>query len=357
MKIDSVNFVNYYAPQYRGRCNFVQNTQNQQFDYSLAESIGRSQVNFTGQKDKKYQQYDEMFIDTVAQNLRLSDEDKQRLTDDIDTFLKANNFKSLEAIAGEKHIEEQGDFIAELGDDICQSDFDFNILSNTFQERMFYEGEYEPIVDKYEKDYEVVNHILDKYDMNDGRKAEIFDVLKMHADCLGGETLFDLFKPENKPLVLMDLVKDQLQLDDDLATNLLIDFGLMAQKDDKARREGIYPWKMTALMNEQAKDEAIACEIIGEYDLEDDEFYEGDIEDVDDEFDDVDDEFDDVDDDEEAKSTMKEIAEQLNRRRNGVSVEQIAYELMEQYDLPSDAYEFIKNTIYGYDTDMLADDD
>ena len=146
----------------------------------------------------------------------------------------------------------------------------------------------------------------------------------------------------------MDLVKEQLQLDDDLATNLLIDFGLMAQKDDEARREGIYPWKMTALMNEQAKDEAIACEIIGEYDLEGDEFYEGDIED--------DDEFDDDDEVEDSKSTMEEIAEQLNRRRDGVSVEQISYELMEKYDLPSEAYEFIKNTIYKYDSEELADD-
>lgn len=350
MKIDSVNFVNYYAPQYRGRGNFVQNTQNQQFDYSLAESIGRSQVNFTGQKDKKYQQYDEMFIDTVAQNLRLSDEDKQRLTDDIDTFLKANNFKSLEAIAGEKHIEEQDDFIAEVGDDICKSDFDFNILSSTFQKRMFYEGEYEPIADKYEKDYEVVDHILDKYDIDQELKGNIFDILKEQAGFIGGETVFDLFMPENKPQYIMGVLRDQLHLNNDLSVDLLIDFGLMAQKDDEARREGIYPWKMTALMNEQAKDEAIACEIIDEYDLEGDEFYEGDIEDVDDEFDD---EFDDDDDDEEAKSTMNEIAEQLNRRRSGVSVEQISYELMEKYDLPSEAYEFIKNTIYEYDADEL----
>lgn len=349
MKINSVNNFCFNLLQYRGGGNSAQNIQNQQFDYSLAEALGRSQVNFSGKKDKTYQEYDRMFIDTVAQNLRLSDEDKQRLTDNISGFLKLNGFKSLEAIAGDKNHELQADFISELGDDICQSDFDYNILSDTFQERMYYDGQYNPEVDLYEKDYEVVDHILDKYDMNVGRKAEIFDVLKMHADCLGGETVFDLFKPENKPEVLMDLIKDQLQLDDDLVTNLLIDFGLMAQKDDEARREGIYPWKMTALMNEQAKDEAIACEIIGEYDLEGDEFYEGDIED--------DNEFDDDDEVENSKSTMEEIAEQLNRRRDGVSVEQIAYELMEKYDLSSDAYEFIKNTIYGYDTDMFADDD
>ncbi len=348
MKINSVNNFCFNLPQYRGGGTSAQNIQNRGFDYSLTETIGRSQVNFTGKKDKIYQEYDRMFIDTVAQNLRLSDEDKQRLTDNINTFLKANGYKSLEAIAGDKNYELQADFISELGDDICQSDFDYNILSDTFQERMYYDGQYNPEVDLYEKDYEVFDHILDKYDMNVDRKAEIFDVLKMHADCLGGETVFDLFKPENKPSVLMDLVKEQLQLDDDLATNLLIDFGLMAQKDDEARREGIYPWKMTALLNEQSKDEAIACEIIGEYDLEGDEFYEGDIED--------DDEFDDDDEVEDSKSTMEEIAEQLNRRRDGVSVEQISYELMEKYDLPSEAYEFIKNTIYKYDSEELADD-
>lgn len=366
MKINPINFITFnQTPQYLEGGTSAQNIQNQQFDYSLAEAfsqhsnkysrnsfvlaeaLGRSQVNFTGKKDKKYQRYDRMFIDTVAQNLRLSKEDKARLNDNIDEFLKSNGYKSLEDITGDKNHELQADFISELGDDICQSDFDYNILSDTFQERMYYDGQYNPEADLYEKDYEVVDHILDKYGMDETRKAEIFDVLKMHADWLGGETLFDLFKPENKPSVLMDLVKDQLQLNDDLSIDLLIDFGLMAQKDEKARREGIYPWKMTALMNEQAKDEAIACDIIGEYDLEGDEFYEGDIDD--------DDEFDD-DDVEESKSTMEEIAEQLNRRRDGVCVEQIAYELMEKYNLPLEAYEFIKNTIYGYDTDMFADD-
>lgn len=348
MKINPVNIITFnQTPQYRGGGTSAQNIQNQQFDYSLAEALGRSQVNFTGKKDKTYQQYDRMFIDTVAQNLRLSKEDKTRLNDNINEFLRSNGFKSLEDIAGDKNHELQADFISELGDDICRSDFDYNILSDTFHDRMYYDGQYNPEVDLYEKDYEVVDHILDKYGMDETRKVEIFDVLKMHADCLSDETVFDLFKPGNKPEVLMDLIKDQLQLDDDLSVDLLIDFGLMAQKDEEARREGIYPWKMTALMNEQAKDEAIACEIIGEYDLEGDEFYEGDIDD--------DDEFDD-DDVEESKSTMEEIAEQLNRRRNGVSVEQIAYELMEKYDLPSDAYEFIKNTIYEYDAEELADD-
>lgn len=267
----------------------------------------------------------------------------------VTDFLKQNNYKSLEDIAGMEHIEEQSDFISELGADICQSDFDYNILSNAFNNRMFYDEQYVPEVDLYEKDYEVVDHILDKYGMDESQKAEIFDVIKMHADVLGGETIFDLFKPENEPTLLMSLIKDQLHLSDDLATDLLIDFGLMSEKDDEARHEGIYPWKMTTLMNEQAKDEAIACEIIGEYDLEGDEFYEDLIEEDDDDYDD--------DEIEETKSTMEEIAEQLNRRRDGVSVEQISYELMEKYNLPSKAFEFIANTIYEYDANELADNE
>lgn len=353
MKINSLNLFNNFMPQVRVRGNSAQNTEYNQFDYNEklnpSEILGRSQVNFTAQKDKKFEEYDKQFIDTTAINLRLSEKDKNCMKNFVTDFLKQNNYKSLEDIAGMEHIEEQSDFISELGADICQSDFDYNILSNAFNNRMFYDEQYVPEVDLYEKDYEVVDHILDKYGMDESQKAEIFDVIKMHADVLGGETIFDLFKPENEPTLLMSLIKDQLHLSDDLATDLLIDFGLMSEKDDEARHEGIYPWKMTTLMNEQAKDEAIACEIIGEYDLEGDEFYEDLIEEDDDDYDD--------DEIEETKSTMEEIAEQLNRRRDGVSVEQISYELMEKYNLPSKAFEFIANTIYEYDANELADNE
>lgn len=353
MKINAINFIKPYIPQYRGGGNSAKNIQNQQFDYSLAESIGRSQVNFEGlkNKDKEYQEYDRKFIDTLAQNLRLSDEDKQRLVDKTDKYLKDNNFKSLEAIAGDKNQELQSNFIAELGYDICKSDFDFNILAETFMNRMYYDGQYNPTVDKYEKDYEVVEHILDKYGMDDNRKTEIFDVLKMHADSSGVETVFDLFKFEKEPTVLMSLIKEQLQINDELACDLLIDFGIAANKTDADRRSEIYPWKLTSAMNEYAKDHAIACEIVGEYDLQGDDFFKFKIEEIDD------DESDDNDEVEETKSTIQEIAEQLNRRREGVSIEQISYELMEKYNLPSKSYEFIKNTINEYDAIELSDDD
>lgn len=336
-----------------GGGNSAQNIQNQQFEYSLAEALGRSQVNFTGKKDKKFQRYDQMFIDTVAQNLRLSKEDKARLSANIDNFLKTNKFASLEAIAGDKNVDIQSDFISELGDEICYSDFDFNILSDAFQDRMFHNGCYEPEIDLYEKDYEVVDHILDKYGYNEAQKVEVFDVLKMEAEHNDCKDVFELFKTKDYSKRFVHLMNEYLNINNETAFDMLIDFGLMSEKDDEARREGIYPWKRTALMNEQAKDEAIACDIIGEYDLEDDELQEDDI---DDEFEDIDDD-DDDDVKEESKSTMEEITEQLNRRREGVSVEQISYELMEKYNLPSEAYDFIKNTIYEYDADEFADEE
>jgi len=348
MKINGISLLNYNVPQFRGGGNSPQNNENKQFDYAFAEMLGRSQVNFTGQKNKnnKYQEYDKMFIDTVAQNLRLSDEDKQRLTADIQSFLNANNFKSLEDIAGDKNSEIQADFISELGDDICQSDFDYEILGDAFQDRMYYDGRYEPQVDLYEKDYEVVESVLDKYGLSEAEKADIFDVLKENAEFLKGKTLFDLFKPENKPEVLMDVIRDQLQFDKNLAVDLLIDFSLIAKKDEEARREGIYPWKYTMLENEQAKDNAIACEIVGQYDLVSEDFLYGGTEDIDD---------DDDDTPDPDAERFSDIMMHLNKRRAGVNAEQIAYELMDKYNLPSDAYDFIKNTIYEYDA--LEDDE
>ena len=363
MKINPVNIFNFNISQYNKKPNSVKNIQNQQFDYSMAEAfsqhsnkysrnsfaldeaIGRSQVNFTGKNDKKFQEYDKMFIETVSQNLRLSDKDKRKLTANIKSFLKFNKFKSLEDITSDKNKELQADFIAELGDEICHSDYDYNILSNDFYDRMYYKEQYIPEVNKYEKDYEIVEHILDGYGIDNPRKVEIFDILKKHADSSGAETIFDLFKPENKPTALMGLVKEHLHLNNNLATDLLIDFALMAKKDEKARLEGINPWKLTDLMNEQAKDEAIADEIMRKYNIEDEEPYALNYS----ESDDMED--DDFAYDEEAKDTMEEITEQLDRRRYGISVDQISYELVEKYDLPSGAYKFIKNTINRHDAE------
>lgn len=365
MKINPVNIFNFNSPQYNKKRNSVKNIQNQQFDYSMAEAfsqhsnkysknsfaldeaLGRSQVNFTGRNDEKFQEYDKMFIDTVSQNLRLSDEDKRKLSDNIQSFLKINKFKSLEDIRCDENKELQMDCLAELGAEICRSDYDCDIFTDAFYDRIHYNDQYVPEVDLYEKDYEIVDQILDKYDMNDSRKFEIFDVLKMHADSSGVETVFDLFKPENEPTVLMGLINDQLRLNKDLSTDLLIDFALMAKKDAKARREGINPWKMSDLMDEQEKDKAIADEIMRKYNIENEEPYADSLDYS--ESDDMED--DDFAYDEEAKDTMEEITDQLDRRRYGISIEQISYELAEKYDLPSGAYEFIKNTINRHDAE------
>jgi hypothetical protein len=182
MKINPISFLNLNNFQSFSGCNTVKSNNNQQFDYNKtfnsAEILGRSQVNFTSNNDKNkiFQEYDKKFIDTVSQNLRLSDEEKIRFNNDVKDFLKTNKIKSLENLVGAENAEMQAEFIGEVGDDICHSDFDFNILSDAFYDRVYYEGEYKPEVSLYDKDYEVIDHILDKYNCDEGKKCEVFDI-------------------------------------------------------------------------------------------------------------------------------------------------------------------------------------
>lgn len=332
MKINAVNnYIFNTSPSHKTINQVNQNIQNQQFDCSLLEVLGRSQVNFTG---NKYQQYDRMFIDTLAQNLRLSDDNKTRVANDLNKFLRINHLNSLEDIANEYEIEKQIEFIGILIDRVCNSDFDNIIIAKTLGERMAYNGEYKPVPDLYAKDYEVVDHILNKYDYDKEKKAEIFDVMKMEAERCNYRDVFEIFKSENNPNRFQYLLNNYLNVDADASVDLIIDFNSMAYKTETERRADIYPWKLSSKMGEQVKDTIIAHEIITGCDL-----VQGNS----------------IEDMKKIKPIVKDITNQLDKRRSGISVEQISYELVEKYNLPLDGYDFIKNLIYKYDTGEILE--
>lgn len=332
MKINAINNYTFYTQQSPKLTNPLKpNNQNKRFDYSLSEVFGRSQVNFTGDK---YQQYDKMFVDTVAKNLRLSDDERKRLSIDVNEFLRINHYHSLEDIRGLHNSDKQEAFGNMLCEKICKSDFDSIILVNTITERMYYDDEYEPTVNLYAKDYEIVDNILDKYDYNANKKRDIFDVMRMEAERLKCKDIFEPLMQENYPKRFQYLLNKFLDIDEESSTDLLIDFGLMATKNDAERRADIYPWKLSSEINKYIKDREIATKIIMECDLIDDNCL----------------------DDKQMEITINNVTDYLEKRRNGISPEQIAYELMEKYDIPIESYDFIRSIIYLYDTGKIPED-
>jgi hypothetical protein len=375
MKIINTNFLNYNNKQKLNYFNTPNNNNNQQFDYNKtlnpAEMLGRSQINFTAKKkkpdDQKLQEYDERFIDTLAKSLRLTDNDKLRLDNAVQNFLKTRNCKYINDLKGFSNTDIQSDFMAEVGNEICYSDNDFDIFADAFCDRIYCPDEYEynPVVDLYKKDFEVIDCILDKYDCDNGKKYYIFDSLADVANKKKCNNIFELFNNGNKfaskfikILCNNDYNKIYLtdkKIDYNTACNITLDFAAMAKKSEDERHSVISsPWKRTNFMHEQSKDIKIACRIAKQYNLASDEF----LQDAEDNYLGI--FFSDIKKDEETgcfvdkydiKETEKynDILEHINKRHKNVSNQQIAYELLDKYKLPRGAFKFIINTISEVD--------
>lgn len=378
MKINTINFLNLNnnVRQFQVGGTSEQNTQVRQIDYNQtlnsAEFLGRSQVNFTGKKEvnNKLVKDDKMFVNILAQELRLSDQDNKKCGNFVSEFLKQNNLKSLSDMNDNNDLSEK--FFQDLGKHICNSDFDYEILSDNLHERLSSVDGYKPEVDLYLKDYEILDHVLDKYFNDNAVKMGVYNLLVMEAQSNLSKDLFEPFKKPDACDRFPDFMKEYLGVNADTSLDILIDIVEVANKDDAARRAEIYPWKHSMQLCEEIKDNAIACEIAGQYDLvsEDwasegvsddgwDVFVDEEV-DNDDEVDDIDDDDieDDIDDEtDQDTKRIQDIMEQLSRRRSGTSVEQISFELVEKYDLPEGAFNFIKDTIFKYDTADYDEED
>lgn len=325
MKINNINFFNYNSiksPIFKAQDTTSQSfsseqSTNTQMNLDPAEMLGRSQVNFTG-RDFHFSEGDQKFINVVAKNIRMSDDEKKQLEDAVSDYLTDNKYKSLDDISGDENSEIQGEFIEKVGYKLrFLSDMDFNMFADELIERTSQDGDdYDPKPDKYRKDFEVVDHILEQYEMSEDKKTEIFDVLKMEAEHNEYDTVFDIFRINpDRPIYLFG---KYLNFDKSTLSDLLIDFGYAATLDAKTRHAQINPNKLTAKTNQDYKDSAIADEFIQEFGLNEDE--------------------------------EEYIKAQLQKRREGVKPEKIAYDLIETYNLGLEEFQYMLGTIYNFDT-------
>ena len=130
------------------------------------------------------------------------------------------------------------------------------------------------------------------------------------------KSVFDIFKPENKPfqLTTMSIIGKIYNFDEDELINLYIDFSLAASKTDEERQKTVDGSKMTRKFENDNLDYTIFDDIRDEYDLD--------------------------------EKLEKEIMAELAKRRDeNKDIRQISYELCEKYNLPKNAYKFILESI------------
>lgn len=92
----------------------VQNIPNRQFDYSLSEAVGRSQVNFTSKKSEN--DLNKAFINSLSNDLDLSDKQTRNFERICNRFLKANNAETILDFIKEDDTTELCSFVETVSD-------------------------------------------------------------------------------------------------------------------------------------------------------------------------------------------------------------------------------------------------
>lgn len=323
MKIQNINFINFN--NFGGEAAISKPAYESNFDYNNTlhpqEILGRSQVNFTG-GSFKFSENDRKFLDSAASNLRLSDEDKKILEDETANYLKENGIDSFDYLEDNDKAEDQGVYCERISKALDLSDGDFNIFCTDFIQRVcFYYGseEYAPEERKYDKDLEVLDNILGKYNIGQMTMYSIFDVMKMEAEAFECDTIFDLFKSGMDPENSLTFQCVSKNISEDLACDLLIDFAKAANKDEQERHSEVNKTKMRDEFFDAQSDMTIVKQIGDRYNIDEDDF--------------------------------EQIIEEIEKRHSGEkSPDQLAFELSDKYDLPSGSEEFIKETIITSDS-------
>ncbi len=318
MKINYINLNNTFT--YKNTYKPQKETY-KEFDYTKtfnpAEIIGRSQVNFTG-KGFEFSDDDKKFIDVLAYNLKMSDKKRKDLENIVAEFLISRDYDSLSKISGEddEKLEEQDAFLDEMDSVFDFNDYEINEVASVLAERIMHKGKYKPQKRKFFTDYGVVDTILSKNGIKESDSEDIFEIMENEAEINNYKSVFDIFKPENKPFqsITMANMSMNYDLSEDDFISLYIDFALAASKIDEERQKTVDGSKMTRQFENNNLDYTIFDDIRDEYDLDE-------------------------------KLEKEIIAELAKRRDENKDIRQISYELCEKYNLPKNAYKFILESI------------
>ena len=315
MKIQPIHTYNNFATLHQNKTQKKENSyitlQTQTFN--SINTLDRSFIMFKGVNNEfDFEEPDEKFLNIIAQNLRLSSKEKDILNTETANFFKTNKLNSFDDI--EEDLQAQGKYLEIIVNKLNLSDFDFNIIADELVERTDSLQDYNPQPKKYQKDYEVIESILDNYNFDTTSKLNIFEVMEKDAANSNADTIFENFKNQ-KELTNSNTFKFlATTYNENIATDICIDMGLAANKDAKTRHANIDKTKIQKELYIYATNIAITDKIIEHFELNE----------------------------EEGDYINDEIAKRNNENKN---IYQIAYELSEKYKLPGGAEKFIIETI------------
>ncbi len=273
---------------------------------------------------------DKKFVNTVTDLFDLPEESVQKVEKRISEILEENNLKSLHDLQDDEGLNLQAVLFERISDDLGLTDTESDFLCMELANWIFSETRhYTPMISKLDFGVDAFHYACDKFKLDDSVKRSLFLAMKDEAKASGYENIFECFH-KNPDFKNSEVNKILESIENsEVRTNLTID---LAQYADDASRAALNLPKhpATDAFYGGIADDVISDSLKEEFGL--------------------------------TKSILKDIKSQIVSRHpeyidggTGKSIDQIAYEIADKYQLPSGAEKTIKEIFLEADNMSKAE--
>lgn len=196
MKINSINLYSYNSQFNKNINNVVLNKNDRQNninnDLKNLEVLGRSQVKFTGINNDDLNEFDKAFLNDISKELEFSKQDSHKFRKVVNQFLKNNNYASpedfcmscdtdekyysfIENVASQFNLPDEK---IEKLDKALMNKIMMIKLSKVFEEDESLADAIIPIATKSIENNLVCNNLVEKFNLDEKEKTNIYSYLK-----------------------------------------------------------------------------------------------------------------------------------------------------------------------------------
>ena len=201
----------------------------------LAKSIKKA-IGKEIEKDKK-------LVDTLCRTFNFNNEDRKKIEEIINRNLEKCKMVTLKQLNNEDGIETTSVIVDEITQEFNLSDYDNTLMIAEFDNRIASGKDYIPEINPLDRDEEtsmrdksVFNSIMGNNSVDINRARKLYLALKQDAYENGFNSIFDLFKKENRGKKFESLnTLLNTKYFKDIKFDLLIDFNMAAKDIDKAK--------------------------------------------------------------------------------------------------------------------------
>ncbi len=305
-KISDDKIREYFIDEFTNRCDDKDNYTPSSFANFNKENI-RFENLFINTIDTLRNDTDK-FNNIIAVNIGLNKEQSDEFKSIVSDYLKSNNMLSLRAMKGDDYLNEQSELVSILSAKFDLTENEEDILSTEMINFIYSKaGNYIPVTTYIDKDFDIFNAICEKNNIDEQARMEIFINLKDVALKNNASNLFEIFTNPN----INDKYISSLPID------FLIDLSTSSKNNLKIKK---HPQRDKFYNN--LRDNIILENLQEKYNL--------------------------------SQTALENIQKEISKRRSDnteiKSIEQLAYEIADKYNLNSGAEKEIKNIILSSDT-------